>query len=92
MGKCQDLLVGSKGLCFGAPELFQINEHHSLEVQSQDFERSLGLDNPAGPPPSAGFRLLADTSCHPSLSPRYLADANCFKVFSKFWARLAFSM
>ena len=38
-----DLRVVPKDLCFGAPRLVWIDEHPSLEVQSWDCRRSLGL-------------------------------------------------
>ena len=38
--------------------------------------RALGMDNPAGPPPSAGFRIFVHADCLLSVSPlsRSLAE------------------
>ena len=57
------MLVVTRGPCCGAPGHSPIDERRNLVVQSWDLRRPLDMDNSAGPPPSAGFRLLAEASC-----------------------------
>ena len=56
-------MIVSKDLCFGVPRLVQIDEHHSLQVQSWDCRRSLGLDSLSEPSPSARLQYLWCATC-----------------------------
>ena len=74
MGQCQDRSVGRiQRSLFRTPRLVRIDEHHNLEVQSWDCRRSLGLESPSEPSPSAWFQHHLGTICRHIVLSRYPA-------------------